>query len=152
VDSVTGTRHAGNFNPAVSTPAGIESGQIKVALSWSFLNTGWASINSSWKTVIPQDAPYIGYYAQAVCANASHPAAARLWQEFLYSPEGQNLWIKGGARPVLIDALLKSGDIDQQAYNALPPVTGKLQFPNAAQQARAQATINANWSKDVGSA
>ena len=33
--------------------------------------------------------------------DAPHPAAARLWQEFLYSAEGQNLWLKGYARPVL---------------------------------------------------
>ena len=31
---------------------------------------------------------------------APHPAAARLWEEYLYSDDGQNLWLKGGARPV----------------------------------------------------
>ena len=41
-----------------------------------------------------------GYYYQAINKDAPHPAAARLWQEFLYSDEGQNLWLKGGARPV----------------------------------------------------
>ena len=41
-----------------------------------------------------------GYYVQAINKDAPHPAAARLWQEFLYSDEGQNLWLKGGARPV----------------------------------------------------
>ena len=32
-----------------------------------------------------------GYYFQAINKDAPHPAAARLWQEFLYSDEGQNL-------------------------------------------------------------
>jgi len=49
---------------------------------------------------IPQNAVLGGYYAQAVNKGAPHPAAARLWEEFLYSDEGQNLWLKGGARPV----------------------------------------------------
>ena len=32
-----------------------------------------------------------GYYYQAINKDAPHPAAARLWEEFLYSDEGQNL-------------------------------------------------------------
>ena len=37
------------------------------------------------------------------------PAAARLWQEFLYSDEGQNLYLAGGARPVRADAMVAGG-------------------------------------------
>ena len=44
-----------------------------------------------------------------------HPAAARLWQEYLYSPEGQNTWLKGFARPVLQDKMVADGTIDQEA-------------------------------------
>ena len=49
-----------------------------------------------------------GYYVQAINKDAPHPAAARLWQEFLYSDEGQNLWLKGGARPVRDEAMVKA--------------------------------------------
>ena len=56
-----------------------------------------------------------GYYYQAINADAPHPAAARLWQEFLYSDEGQNLWLAGGARPVRADAMVEAGTIDQDA-------------------------------------
>ena len=58
---------------------------------------------SNWKVFIPQNAVLGGYYAQAINKNAPHPAAARLWEEFLYSQAadgGQNLWLEGGARPV----------------------------------------------------
>ena len=65
-----------------------------------------------------------GYYYQAINKDAPHPAAARLWEEFLYSDEGQNLWLGGGARPVRADAMVKAGTIDKAAYAALPPVNG----------------------------
>ena len=55
-----------------------------------------------------------GYYFQAINKDAPHPAAARLWQEFLYSDEGQNLWLKGGARPVRADAMVKAGTDRQE--------------------------------------
>ena len=44
-----------------------------------------------------------GYYFQAINKDAPHPAAARLWEEFLYRDEGQNLLLGGGARPVRAD-------------------------------------------------
>ena len=39
------------------------------------------------------------YYCQAINATAPHPYAARLWQEFLYSDQGQLLWLKGYSHP-----------------------------------------------------
>jgi putative spermidine/putrescine transport system substrate-binding protein len=41
--------------------------------------------------MIPTDASYAAYYAQAINRQAPDPAAARLWEEFLYSSQGQNL-------------------------------------------------------------
>jgi hypothetical protein len=43
------------------------------------------------------------FYVQAINKDAPHPAAARLWQEFLYSDEGQNIWLQGFARPVRLE-------------------------------------------------
>ena len=59
-----------------------------------------------------------GYYAQAINKNAPHPAAARLWEEFLYSQAadgGQNLWLQGGARPVEQLTMANNGSIDNAA-------------------------------------
>jgi putative spermidine/putrescine transport system substrate-binding protein len=56
---------------------------------------------------VPAGAVYGGYYVQAINKDAPHPAAARLWQEFLYSDEGQNLWLAGFARPVRQDAMVR---------------------------------------------
>ena len=45
----------------------------------------------------------------------THPAAARLWEEYLYSDAGQNLWLQGGARPVREAAMISivSGGMDR---------------------------------------
>jgi putative spermidine/putrescine transport system substrate-binding protein len=91
-----------------------------------------------------------GYYVQAINKDAPHPAAARLWQEFLYSDEGQNLWLAGGARPVRADAMVKANTIDQTAYNALPPVTGTPVFPTKEQTDAATEYLKSNWRKAVG--
>ena len=50
---------------------------------------------------------------------APHPAAARLWQEFIYSAEAQNLFIVGGAYPVTIQTLQDAGTVDTAALDAL---------------------------------
>ena len=86
----------------------------------------------------------------AVYADAPHPAAARLWQEFLYSDEGQNLWLKGGARPVRASAMAEEGTIDQELYDALPPVEGEPVIPTVEQTEAAAEYLAANWSKVIG--
>jgi len=142
---------AGNFSPVESTPAGIESGQIKLTIAWSFLNAQWSAVNSKWKVVVPSDGQYLGYYVQAVCSNSPHPAAARLWQEFMYSNTGQNLWIQGGVRPVLLQSMVAARTVDHAAYKALPAPSGTPKFANAAQQAVAQGYVDKTWSSAVGS-
>ena len=64
------------------------------------------------------------YYLQAIGKDAPHPAAARLWQEFLYTPEAQNEWLKGFARPVLQDKMIEDNTIDQAALGSLAQATG----------------------------
>ena len=77
-----------------------------MVIDWDYLNAAETAKLPSWKVVVPDDALVAGYYFQAINADAPHPAAARLWQEFLYSDEGQNLWLAGGARPVRADAMV----------------------------------------------
>ena len=45
-----------------------------------------------------------GVYVQAISAYAPHPNAAKLWMEYLYSDEGQMLWMKGYCHPIRFDA------------------------------------------------
>jgi hypothetical protein len=84
-------------------------------------------------------APYAAYYDQAISKFAPHPAAARLWEEYLYSTTGQNLWLQGEARPIELSTLVTNGTVDQAAYKALPPApAGNVTFPTQAQQAAAE--------------
>lgn len=144
---------AGNFLPVDPTPATIASGQTPVVIDWDYLNVAQGKTlkaTMSWKTVIPVGAVVGGYYVQAISKNAPHPAAARLWQEYLYSDEGQNLWLKGGARPVREEAMVKAGTIDKAAYAALPKANGTPVFLTDAQREKANLYLSANWAKAIG--
>ena len=141
---------AGNFLPVDPTPATVQSGQTPVVIDWDYLNASLAKDVPSWTVVVPKNAAVAGYYFQAINADAPHPAAARLWEEFLYSDDGQNLWLKGGARPVRADAMVESGTIHQQRYDALPEVAGNPVIPSNKQTEKAAAYLADNWAKAVG--
>ncbi|MET0457141.1 MAG: ABC transporter substrate-binding protein [Mycobacterium sp.] len=143
-------KEAGNFLPIDPTPATIESGQTPVVIDWDYLNVAETKKLPSWKVVIPPNAAVAGYYFQAINKDAPHPAAARLWQEFLYSDEGQNLYLKGGARPVRADTMVAKGTIDKAAYSVLPPVDGAATFVTVDQNAAATKYLEANWAKAIG--
>jgi putative spermidine/putrescine transport system substrate-binding protein len=152
VDFFSQLKKAGNFLPVDPTPATIESGQTPVVIDWDYLNVGQGKKlvgKIDWKTTVPSNAVVGSYYVQAINADAPHPAAARLWQEFLYSDEGQNLWLKGGARPVRADAMKAAGTIDNTAFAALPAATGSPVFLTEAQTQKAKDYLAANWAKAI---
>src|SRR6478672_12629737 len=137
VDFFKKLKAAGNFLPVDPTPATIESGQTPVVIDWDYLNVAQGTKlkgKVDWKTVVPPNAAVGGYYVQAINKDAPHPAAARLWEEFLYSDQGQNLWLKGGARPVRAEEMAQAGTIDKTAYAALPKVSGTPVFITEAQR------------------
>jgi putative spermidine/putrescine transport system substrate-binding protein len=150
VDYFKQLKDAGNFLPLDPTPATIESGQTPVVIDWDYLNAAETAKLPSWKVVVPENAAIAGYYFQAINKDAPHPAAARLWQEFLYSDEGQNLWLDGGARPVRADAMAEAGTINEDAYAALPEVSGDPVIPTNEQTESMAAYLADNWAKAVG--
>jgi putative spermidine/putrescine transport system substrate-binding protein len=118
---------AGNFLPVDPTPATIASGQTPVVLDWEYLNVAQRDKlkgKLDWKIAVPDGAVVGAYYIQAINKDAPHPAAARLWEEFLYSDEGQNIWLQGFARPVRLEAMVKAGTVDKAALDGLPKVKG----------------------------
>ncbi len=143
----------GNYTPVESTPATVEKGETPISIDWDYLNAGYATEFKSkgldWQVSVPADGKFSQYYSQAINKDAPHPAAARLWQEYLYSAEGQNLWLKGFARPVLMIAMEKAGTIDKTAAAALPEVSGTPAFPTEAQQAKAKTVLAEGWGKAV---
>jgi putative spermidine/putrescine transport system substrate-binding protein len=150
VDFFKQLKKAGNFIPVDPTPATIASGQTPVVIDWDYLNAAQTAKVPTWKVYVPDNAVVAGYYVQAINKEAPHPAAARLWQEFLYSDEGQNLWLKGGARPVRFDAMKTAGTLDTTAAAALPPVTGTPVVPSKADSDTATAYLTKEWANAVG--
>ena len=150
VDYFADLKDAGNFLPVDPTSATVESGQTPVVIDWDYLNAAETAKLPSWKVFVPEEAAIAGYYFQAINADAPHPAAARLWEEFLYSDEGQNLWLAGGARPVRAEAMAEAGTIDKAEYDALPKVAGTPVIPTNAQTEKMAAYLADNWAKAVG--
>ena len=142
----------GNFVPVTASAATMESGQTPIVIWWDYLLA--SEIGPSvpgLKIVIPSDASYAAYYDQAISKYAPDPAAARLWEEYLYSTTGQNLWLEGEARPIELSTLVSSGTVNQAAYKALPPApSGSVTFPTQSQQAAAEAVVAQQWSSVIG--
>lgn len=143
---------AGNFVPVTGSPATVQSGQTPVLIWWDYLEASEAAKQvPTWKVVIPSDGHYAAYYVQAISKTAPHPAAARLWEEFLYSTQGQNLWLQGKARPIELTTLVSKGTVDKTAYASLPPAPADITFPSIDQQTKAKALVAQRWAAAVGS-
>jgi putative spermidine/putrescine transport system substrate-binding protein len=146
-------KKAGNFNPVQATQATVESGETPITIDWDYLNAGYSAAFKSkginWVVNIPADGVYASYYNQAINKWAPHPAAARLWEEFLYSTEGQNDFLGGFARPVEYAAMKTAGTLDETANAQLPTVSGTVTFPTQAQITAAKATVASGWAKAI---
>ena len=140
---------AGNFLPVDPTPATIQSGQTPVVFDWSYNQTGVIAKVPTWKLWTPDNAALKVFYNQAINKDAPHPAAARLFQEYLFSADGQNAWLRGGATPVLMDAMTADGSIDAKAAAALPKVTNPV-LPTAEDTDKAKAALAAAWPAAMG--
>jgi putative spermidine/putrescine transport system substrate-binding protein len=150
VDFFRKLKEAGNFLPVDPTPATIESGQTPVVIDWNYLNAAETKKLPSWQVLVPENAAVAGYYYQAINKEAPHPAAARLWQEFLYSDEGQNLWAQGGVRPVRADAMTEAGTIDKAAADQLPTIDGPTTLLTQEQTDAATKYLAENWAAAIG--
>lgn len=143
----------GQYVPVQATAATIGSGETPIVLDWDYLNAAKTdAVNGKggkWEIAVPSDALFAGYYAQAVSKYAPHPAAARLWQEYLYSDAGQNGFLKGYARPVRLPAMLKANTQDTTAAAKLPTVSGQATFPTDAQTTTAKTVLTTSWSAAV---
>ncbi|MER6304581.1 ABC transporter substrate-binding protein [Streptomyces sp. NPDC001739] len=142
-------KKSANYTPVESTPATIAKGKTPISIDWDYLNAGYTdefkSKGIDWTVVVPSDGKFSQYYSQAINKDAPHPAAARLWLEYLYSTEGQNLRLKGYARPALMNAMKKAGTLDRAAAAKLPKVSGTPSFPTETQQSDAKVVITEGW-------
>jgi len=140
----------GNFLAIHATQNTVKALQTPVVLDWEFISRAQAINVTTWQVVVPGTQVLGTYYAQAINRNAPHPAAARLWEEYLYSSTGQNEWLRAGLRPVELAAMQTTGTLDPTAYAALPQTTGTPLFLTPDQAKAARAYLAANWAKAVG--
>jgi putative spermidine/putrescine transport system substrate-binding protein len=148
-------KDAGNFIPVQATPQTVASGQTPIVIDWDYLNLAYGKEfpAAKWVTNIPSDGVYGAYYCQAINANAPHPFAARLWQEFLYSDQGQLLWLKGYSHPSRFDDMAKRKVVPAALVKALPSAAlyAKVKFANRKQINDAKQKVKDLWPGKVGS-
>ena len=140
----------GNFLPLDPTPATIASGETAVVFDWSYNNLAEAQNVPSWKTVVLEGPSYGAYYNQAVNVDAPNPAAARLWQEFIFSDEAQNLYLEAGAYPVRLAAMEEAGTVDSAAAETAGSAPEELLSPDTAQTDAANALLAEQWATVLG--
>jgi len=142
-------KKAGNFIPVDGTPQTVASGQTPIVIDWDYLNLAYRKEFPAvhWTTVIPSDGVYGSFYCQAINASAPHPNAAKLWMEFLYSDQGQLIWLKGYSHPARFQDLAKHKKIPAALIRALPSskLYARVKFASDAQAVAAKAKIAAGW-------
>ena len=155
IDFFKRLKDAGNFIPVAANPQTIASGQTPIVIDWDYLNLGYQKEFPSARITVsvPKTGVYGAYYCQAINATAPHPWAARLWQEFLYSDQGQLLWLKGYAHPARFTDMVKRKVIPAAMLKALPApqAYSKVRFATSRQLRDARAKIASEWPRKVGS-
>ena len=135
-------------------PGTVDSGETPVTMRWDYnalSNRDKSEGNPNIGVIIPASGVVAGVYVQAISAYAPHPNAARLWMEFLYSDEGQIIWLKGYGHPVRYADLAARGVIPADVAAKMPPAAAyaKAVFPTLDQQAANKKYIADNWDSIV---
>jgi putative spermidine/putrescine transport system substrate-binding protein len=152
IDFFKELKDMGNFILVDATPATVANGQTPVTIDWDYLQIAYGSefeSNIKWEVTVPADAVVGNFYCQAINATGPNPWAARLWQEFLYSDEGQLLWLKGFSHPVRFQDMSDRGVIPQDLLDKLPSADlyKDVQFPTPEQSDAAKAVIADGWAE-----
>jgi putative spermidine/putrescine transport system substrate-binding protein len=155
IDFLGKLKKSGNLISVLPTQATVNSGQTPVVIQWSFNNVAWGAPggstgNPNWKTVVLPGTAIGSYYNQSINKNAPNPAAARLWEEYLYTPEVQNLYLAAGAYPAELAAMQKAGTVDSATLTSVGKPPADLVQLTADQAAKAATVLKSGWSKAIG--
>ena len=141
---------AGNFVPVDANPATIVAGTTPITMQWSYNGLPNRDKNPQIQVTLPEGTPpFGGTYVQAISKTATHPNAAKLWEEFLYSDEGQLLWLKGYCNPIRYDDLTARNVVPADLASKLPDSKGAV-FPTPAQLDAATKLITTGWDAATG--
>ncbi len=145
----------GNLLPLIADSGPIAKGETPITFQWSwnaYANKDNFKGNPNIEIVYPTDVNWGGYYYQGISAYAPHPAAARLWEEYLYSDEGQLTWVNGYCAPARLADLTARNAIssDLKAKLPDPKLLASSTVPNGDQLNAARAAVKAKWDSVVG--
>jgi len=143
---------AGNLVPLISNNGLVAKGETPVRITWDY--NALAAIDSfegnpAAELKVPTTGRFAGVYVQAISAYAPHPNAAKLWMEFLYSDEGQLIWMKYYCHPIREADMRARGVVPAEIADKLPDVSGAV-FPTLDQLTAANELITGNWDAVVG--
>ena len=143
---------AGNLVPTIAKPGTIDQGATPITIRWTYnalSHRDTAAGNPEIDVTVPKTGRFAGVYVQAISAYAPHPNAAKLWMEFLYSDEGQNIWLKGYCNPIRFEDMSARNAIPAEILAKLPDTAGAV-FPSLDQLNAATTLITKNWDSVVG--
>jgi putative spermidine/putrescine transport system substrate-binding protein len=155
IDFFQKLKTAGNFLAVTPSQATVVSGETPVVIQWSYNNLAWGAAggtagNPNFKTVVLPGTAVGSYYNQAINVDAPHPAAARLWEEYLYTPEVQNLFLASGAYPSTLAAMVSAKTIDATVLAAVGAAPADFVQLTAAQAKAAAAVLTSKWAAAIG--
>jgi putative spermidine/putrescine transport system substrate-binding protein len=142
----------GAFVNTIANATTAESGATNIIIWWDYLQANGGINVKGWTVTVPTDALVGEYYSQGINSSAPNPASARLWEEYLYSVTGQNLWLAGGARPAELAFMQAHNTANKTLVAKLPglPKGETTLFPSTAQITAAATVINNTWAAQVG--
>jgi putative spermidine/putrescine transport system substrate-binding protein len=154
IDFFAKLKKAGNFILSQALPANVAKGATPVAIRWDYLLLSARDVfngNPAVTVNVPRSATYAGYYCQAISKYAPNPHAARLWQEYLYTDQGQLMFLKGYTHPARYADLAKRDKIPAALAAKLPPAAAykHARFATLDQINKAQAVLAEQWGPKV---
>lgn len=158
IDFFVRLKRAGNWNPTLGNQvSNVAKGVTPLVIRWDYLNLAnrdeIVKGGQAVTVTIPKSGRYGSYYCQAISRYAPHPNAAKLWMEFLYSDQGQLLFLEGYTHPARYSDLAKRGKIPARLAKKLPAASNykNVHFASDAQITKAQSLLSAQWTAKMGS-
>jgi putative spermidine/putrescine transport system substrate-binding protein len=128
----------------------LSNGEQTVLLDWTYAQTAVRSAlkkkHITWDFKIPENAEVTGWHGIAISATAPHPAAARLWEEFLFYASSQNYVMGTGAMPTTYRYLMRSSQLSRKSRLAMPVLVAEPQVPSQPTIAAVRAAAN-RWNQ-----
>jgi putative spermidine/putrescine transport system substrate-binding protein len=147
-------KDGGQLLATIATATSSASGETPITIRWTYnslpsRDATAAADGPVIAVVVPPSGQLGQLSVQAISAYAPHPSAARLWMEFLYSDEGQLMWLSGYCHPVRYAQLVASERVPAELLDRLPDVTD-VRFPSLDQLDAARDLIGGQWDSIVG--